>query len=112
MVETSQSSLDVPIKFPHNLCNVTCTVHAEVKGQRVPLDINVIWVYRKVSQQNFVSFSNIASIHFTTTGSPEDGYFSVLDTTVEGERDKVRCRANLVADTSIKGISDIGMSIM
>ena len=102
----------MPIEFPHNLSNVICTVHAEVKGQRVPLNVTVIWVYRKVSEQNSVSFSSISSIHFTTTGSPEDGYLSILDTTIESERDKIRCRANVVVDRSIQAISDIGRCLL
>ena len=113
MVQTSPSSLDVPIEFPYNLSNATCTVYAEVKGQRVPLNITVIWVYREVSQDDSVSFSNISSTYFTTTGSPKDGYLSTLHTVkIKSERDKIRCRANLVVDSSIRSISDIGMLLM
>ena len=61
------------------------------------------WIVRKETLYSLASFFAVPSTRYTTTGSPEDGYFSILNTT---ETDTVstisyRCKANLVVNRNI-----------
>ena len=74
---------------------MTCTASAEVNGQRVSLEMTVDWIHRSEPSSGAATFSDVPSTDYETTGSPEDGYRSILTTT---ENDRVntisyRCRA-------------------
>ena len=61
------------------------------------------WIVRKEPLYSLASFSAVPSTRYRTTGSPEDGYLSILNTT---ETDTVstisyRCRAKLVVHQNI-----------
>ena len=74
---------------------MTCTASAEVNSQRVPLEITVGWKRRSQSSDGAATFSDVPSTDYVTTGSPEDGYQSIL-TTTETDTESIisyRCRA-------------------
>ena len=99
MVQTSPSSIRILNVSPYNQFIVTCTASAEVNGQTVPLEMTIRWQRRSQPLGGAASFSAVTSTDYETTGSPEDGYQSILTTT---ETDTVntisyRCRARSTA---------------
>ena len=95
MVQTSPSSIRILNVPPYNQFNVTCTASAEVNSQRVPLEITVGWKRRSQSSDGAAAFSDVPSTDYETTGSPEDGYQSILTTTETDTESTIsyRCRA-------------------
>ena len=73
IVETSPESLTTS---PNNQFSINCTARAEIDGQSIPLDIE--WVRIVISPPS--GPSELMSTLYTTTGSPERGYQSVLTT--------------------------------
>ena len=53
------------------------------------------WIRRSESSSGAVSFSDVPSTDYETTGSPEDGYQSILTTTENDTENTIsyRCRA-------------------
>ena len=100
--------------FPYNQFTVTCTARAEVGGETVPLGMTVDWLRRAESSSGSVSFSNVTSTEYETTGSPEDGYRSTLNTTETDTENTItyRCRARLVRGSSIRGIADTTLNVV
>ena len=95
---------------PYNQFTVTCTARAEVGGETVPLEMTVDWIRRA----GRYSFSDVPSTEYETTGSPEDGYRSTLNTTETDTRNMIsyRCRARLVGGSSIRGITDTTLNVV
>ena len=73
VVETSPESLTTS---PNNQFSINCTARAEIDGQSIPLDIE--WIHIVISPPS--GSSELMSTLYTTTGSPERGYQSVLTT--------------------------------
>ena len=96
VVQTSPSSIRILNVSPYNQFTVTCTASAEVNGQRVPLEMTVEWFRRSQPSSGSATFSDISSTEYVTTGSPEDGYQSILNTTETDTENSIsyRCRAN------------------
>ena len=95
MVQTFPSSIRILNVSPYNQFTVTCTASAEVNGQSVPLEMTMEWIRRTQPSSGVATFSRASSTDYATTGSPEDGYKSILTT---AETDTVntisyRCRA-------------------
>ena len=114
VVQTAPSSLHILDVSPYNQFTVSCSARAELEGETVPLTISMDWIVRKQKPSSLFRFSAVPYTRYRTTGSPEDGYLSILNTT---ETDTVntisyRCRATLVVnrnnirmktkDTSVK----------
>ena len=78
VVETSPQSLTTS---PNNQFSINCTARAEIDGQSIPLDIE--WIRIVIFPPS--GPSELMSTLYTTTGSPERGYQSVL-TTSENDR--------------------------
>ena len=95
---------------PYNQFTVICTARAEFKGETLPLEMTVVWV-RRTRQ---FSFTNIPSTDYVTTGSPEDGYQTILTTTETDTRSTIiyRCSARHVVDSSVRGISDTTLRVV
>ena len=103
VVQTTPSSLHILDVSPYNQFTVFCSARAELEGETVPLTIIMDWRVRKDKPSSPSSFSAVPSTRYRTTGSPEDGYLSILNTT---ETDTVnttsyRCRATLVVGINI-----------
>ena len=103
VVQTTPSSLRILDVYPYNQFTVSCSARAELEGETVPLTITMDWIVRKQMPFSPSSFSAVPSTRYRTTGSPGDGYLSILNTT---ETDIVstisyHCRANLVVGTII-----------
>ena len=95
VVQASPSSIRILNVPPYNQFTVTCTASAEVNGQRVPLEMTIGWIHRSESSSGAALFSNVPSTDYVTTGSPEDGYQSILTTTETDTENTTtyRCRA-------------------
>jgi len=95
VVQTSPSSIHILNVSPYNQFTVTCTASAEVNGQRVPLEMTMDWKRRSEPSSGAASFSDVPSTDYETTGSPEDGYQSILTTTENDTESTIsyRCRA-------------------
>ena len=103
VVQTTPSSLHILDVSPYNQFTLSCSARAELEGKTVPLNIIMDWIVRKETLYSLSSFSAVPSTRYRTTGSPEDGYLSILNTT---ETDTVstisyRCRAKLVVHQNI-----------
>ena len=103
VVQTTPSSLHILDVSPYNQFTVSCSARAELEGETVPLTIIIDWRVKKDKPSSLSSFSAVPSTRYRTTGSPEDGYLSILNTT---ETDTVnttsyRCRATLVVGPNI-----------
>ena len=104
VVQTTPSSLHILDVSPYNQFTVSCSARAELEGETVPSYIIIDWRVKKDKPSSPSSFSAVSSTRYRNTGSPEDGYLSILNTT---ETDIVNtisycCRANLVAGTNIE----------
>ena len=115
-MQTTPSSLHILDVSPYNQFTVSCSARAELEGATVPATINMDWSVRKDKPSSLSSFSAVSSTRYRTTGSPEDGYLSILNTT---ETDTVNtisyhCRATLVAGTNIiqKKYSDTAVEVV
>ena len=99
---------------PYNQFTVTCNVSAEAEGETVPLEMTVDWVRRTQPSSGDATFSNVPSTEYETTGSPEDGYQSTLNTTETDTENMItyRCRARLVRGSSIRGIADTTLNVV
>ena len=97
VVQTFPSSIRILNVFPYNQFTVSCTASAEVNGQSVPLEMTIDWVRRSQPSGGVATFSNVSSTEFVTTGSPEDGYQSILTTTEIDTENTIsyRCRATI-----------------
>ena len=97
VVQTFPSSIHILNVFPYNQFTVTCTASAEVNGQSVPLEMTIDWVRRSQPSGGVATFSNVSSTEYVTTGSPEDGYQSILTTTEIDTENTIsyRCRATI-----------------
>ena len=99
LVQTTSSSLHILDVPPYNQFTVSCSARAELEGETLPLYIILMnWIVRKETPSSFVSFIPVPSTRYRTTGSHEDGYLSILNTT---ETDTVntisyRCKATLL----------------
>ena len=116
VVQTSPSSLRILDVSPYNHFTVSCAARAELEGDTVPLTIIMDWIVRKQKRSLLPSFSAVPSTRYRTSGSPEDGYHSIFNTT---ETDTVntisyRCKATLVInkDIIIKMISDTEVEVI
>ena len=114
--QTSPSSLHILDVSPYNHFTVSCSARAELDGETVPLTIIMDWIVRKQKRSSLPSFFAVPSTKYRTSGSPEDGYLSILNTT---ERDTVntisyRCKATLVINKNIiiNMISDTAVEVM
>ena len=76
---------------------MNCTASAEVNGQSVPLEMTIDWVRRSQPSGGVATFSGVPSTDYETTGSPEDGYQSILTTTEIDTENTIsyRCRATI-----------------
>ena len=74
---------------------MTCTASAEANGQRVPLEMTMDWKRRSQPSSGASSFLDVPSTYYETTGSPEDGYQSILNTTETDTENTIsyRCRS-------------------
>ena len=102
-MQTTPSSLHILDVSPYNQFTVYCSARAELEGETVPLTITMDWIARKQEPSSPTSFSAVPSTRYRTTGSPGDGYISILNTT---ETDTVntisyQCRATLVVGINI-----------
>ena len=88
-VETSPTSV---ITSPNSPFTVTCTARAEVDGQGLPLVI--VWTHICICQCSAYATFELKSTEYTTTGSPENGYQSILTTTAN-DTIVYRCTARL-----------------
>ena len=103
VVQTTPSSLRILDVSPYNQFTVSCSARAELEGETVPLTISMDWIVKKQKPPSPTSFSAVPSTRYRTTGSPKDGYLSILNTT---ETDIVntisyQCKANFVVGTNI-----------
>ena len=80
-MQTFPSSIRILNVSPYNQFTVTCTASAEVNGQSVPLEMTMEWLRRIQPSSGAATFSPVSSTDYVTTGSPEDGYESILTTT-------------------------------
>ena len=110
VVETSPPSLQVPDVSPYNRFTVTCTARAEVGGEMVPLALTVEWTRQSGSD----GASDVPSTEYVTTGSPEDGYQSTLNTTETDTESTItyRCRAALDIDSSVQQNEDTVVTVI
>ena len=102
-MQTTPSSLHILDVSPYNQFTVSCSARAELEGETVPLTITVEWIVRKQKPSSLFSFSAVPSTRYRTTGSPEDGYLSILNTTEIDTVNTVsyQCIANLVVGPNI-----------
>ena len=114
VVESSPSSVRILNVSPYNQFTVTCTARAEVEGETVPLEITVDWLRRTQPRSGAATFSDVPSTEYETTGSPEDGYQSTLTTTETDTENMItyRCRAALVVNSSVQGITDTTLNVV
>ena len=103
VVQTTPSSLLILDVSPYNQFTVSCSARTELEGETVPLAIFIDWRVRKDKPSSLFSFSAVPSTRYRTTGSREDGYLSILNTT---ETDIVNtisycCRATLLVGINI-----------
>ncbi len=113
MVESSPSSVHILNISPYNQFTVTCNVSAEVEGETLPLEMTVYWVRKAEASSDQPSFSAVPSTKYVTTGSPEDGYQSILTTTETDTMKKVlyRCRARFIPERSIQGYNETTLEV-
>ena len=116
-MQTTPSSLHILDVSPHDQFTVSCSARAELEGETVPLAIFIDWRVRKDKPSSHSSFFAVSSTRYRTTGSPEDGYLSILNITGTDIVNTISycCRANLVvgtniiqrkySDTAVKGVS-------
>ena len=102
MVETSPKSLNTT---PNTRFSLTCTTRAEVDGHSVPLTIAIKWSRFLIYPPN--GPSELVPTHYTTIGSQERGYQSVLSTSEDGSVTTViyRCIANTPNHSSFSDIT-------
>jgi len=114
VVESSPSSVRILNVSPYNQFTVSCTARAEVGGESVPLEMTVDWLRRVESSTGSVIFPAVPSTEYETTGSPEDGYQSTLNTTETDTENTItyRCRAALVVDSKIKETIDTDLTVV
>ena len=103
VVQTTPSSLLILDVSPYNQFTVSCSARAELEGETVPLTIIIDWRVRKDKPSSPSSFSAVSYTRYRTTGSPEDGYLSILNTTETDTLNTIsyHCIATLVAGTNI-----------
>ena len=94
-VETSPESLTTS---PNNQFSVNCTSRAEVDGQSIPVDIE--WTRIDFFSQS--GPSELMPTLYTTTGSPERGYQSVLTTSENHTIIVYRCTATTLGYSKSK----------
>ena len=99
----ASESLTSPSSHHVFMFSVNCTARAEVDGQSVPVDIE--WTRIDLFSQS--GPSQLMPTLYTTTGSPERGYQSVLTTS---ENDTVntiiyRCNATVSSYSNFSGIT-------
>jgi len=113
VVESSPSSVRILNVSPYNQFTVTCTARAEVEGETVPLEMTVDWVRRAQPSSGDATFSDVPSTEYETTGSPEDGYQSTLNTTETDTENTIsyRCRAALDIDSSVQQNDDTVVTV-
>ena len=118
VVQTIPSSLHILDMSPYNQFTVSCSARADLGVETLPplFIIFINWIVRKETPASFVSFSAVPSTRYRTTGSHEDGYLSILNTT---ETDTVnttiyRCKATLVINNNIiiNMISDTAVKVL
>ena len=117
VVQTTSSSLHILGVSPYNQFTVSCSARAELEGETLHLYIFIMnWIVRKETPSSFASFSAVPFTRYRTTGSAEDGYLSIFNTT---ETDTVntisyRCKATLVINNNIiiNMISDTAVEVI
>ena len=87
VVESSPESLTTS---PNNQFSINCTARAEIDGE--PLNVTIEWIRIVISPPS--GPSELMSTLYTTSGSPERGYQSVLTTS---ENDTVNTTYNCIA---------------
>ena len=114
VVGSSPSSVRILNVPPYNQFTVTCTARAEVEGETVPLEMTVDWLRRTQPRSGAATFSDVPSTEYETTGSPEDGYQSTLNTTETDTENMIRyrCRAALVGGSSVQGTTDTTLNVV
>ena len=115
IVKSSSALVRILDMSPYNQFTVTCNATAEVEEETVPLEMTVDWIRR--SEPQFapgMMNTSIPSTEYMTTGSPEDGYQSILTTTETDTENRIsyRCRARLVVDSSIQGANDTTLDVV
>ena len=109
-MQTTPSSLYVLDVNPYKQITVTCTARAELEGEAVPLNFIVDWIVRKQTPSSVVTFHYPSSTKYKTTGSPQNGYLSTINTIETDTVSKIsyRCRAvfsqniRMTKDTTVK----------
>ena len=100
IVITSPSLLRVLDMPPYNQFVLSCTVWAEVEGERVPLEISVDWI-KRLSSGTEVEFMEVPAEDYMLTGSDDNEVYQSLlessETSAEGST-SYRCRASIVRD--------------
>ncbi|CAI8012111.1 hypothetical protein GBAR_LOCUS7772, partial [Geodia barretti] len=88
---------------PNNQFSVNCTARAEVDGQSIPVDIE--WTRIDIFSQS--GPSELMPTLYTTTGSPERGYQSVLTTSENDTGNTIiyRCTATTLGYSSFSDIT-------
>ena len=79
LLMTVETSPTYVITSPNSTFTMTCTARAEVDGQGLPLVI--VWTHICICQCSACGTFELKSTEYTTTGSPESGYQSILTTT-------------------------------
>ncbi|CAI8019745.1 hypothetical protein GBAR_LOCUS11852 [Geodia barretti] len=100
VVETSPESLTTS---PNSQFSVNCTARAEVDGQSIPVDIE--WTKIDIFSQS--GPSELMPTLYTTTGSPERGYQSVLTTSENDTGNTIiyRCTATVSSYSNFSEIT-------
>ena len=109
-MEVSPSSVTIS---PNDQFTVTCTSRAEVDGQGHSLNVWIGWSRITKSPSGSTNESQLSHNEYTTTGSPESGYQSILTTT---ENDTVnmfiyRCRARMPTYSSEIRVLDVTVNV-
>ena len=105
MAQTSLSPLRVLNVSPYNQFTVTCTARAELNGETIPLELTIEW------RRNFVPLFSTDPIYMTT-GSPENGYQSILSSTETDSMNIIySCLARLAVDSPIRAQDNIHLQV-
>lgn len=108
IVQTSPSIVRILDVWPHNQFILTCTARAQVKGENVPIQMNIKWTKRVEIQTDSgrqLQYTDVPTEHYTVSGSSNNnyGYQSIL--AVNNETNAVgktsyRCRATIERNTN------------
>ena len=100
-MQTTPSSLRILDVYPYNQFTVTCTARAELEGEAVPLNIIVEWIVRKQTPSSGDISYYPPSTEYRTTGSPQNGYLSTINTTETDTVNTIRYRCRAIFSTKI-----------